>query len=292
MLDRSRFRIIRAIVFSALLLVASTPRRPPLLFTSRSSATAPARPSPASTSRYGRRSRRRIPPSSSPSVTPFRVLTIRPPKPSGVRFAARCNPSAAFPSTSRPAITTSGRPNPSGCSRRYAGHPAHYGFDYARPISPCSIIAGPTKCPPPKSRSSKTDLKTHAAQPLKFVVSHRPSWLFNVALGNSNFALHQLARKYGVQYVIAGHVHQMLHAELDGVTYVSMPSSGGHLRASRAYEDGWFFACALVSIDGPSIGFQIQELGPPHGEARTTKLSDWGLTGLIQRVQPQPAAAH
>jgi hypothetical protein len=113
-----------------------------------------------------------------------------------------------------------------------------------------------------------------------------------VALGNPNFALHQLARKYGVQYVIAGHLHQMLHAELDGVTYVSMPSSGGHLRASQAYEDGWFFACALVSVDGPSIGFQIRELGPPHGEARTTKLSDWGIAGLIERDQSQPAAAH
>src|SRR5260370_19644623 len=49
------------------------------------------------------------------------------------------------------------------------------------------------------------DLKAHAAQPVKFVFSHRPSWLISVALHNPDFALHQLARQYGVRYVIACH---------------------------------------------------------------------------------------
>src|ERR1017187_3832240 len=129
----------------------------------------------------------------------------------------------------------------------------------------------------------ETDLKAHAGQPLKIIVSHRPSWLVNVALRNPKFALHQLARRYGVQYVIAGHVHQMLHLALDGVTYVSMPSSGGHLRLSGAYEDGWFFGHALAEVHGGSIDFQIQELGSPHGEGRTTKLTDWGMAGLVKR---------
>jgi hypothetical protein len=34
-----------------------------------------------------------------------------------------------------------------------------------------------------------------------------------VALQNPNFALHQLARRYGVQYVVAGHIHQTLRLD-------------------------------------------------------------------------------
>ena len=59
-------------------------------------------------------------------------------------------------------------------------------------------------------------------------------------LGNPAFPLHQLAARYGAKYVIAGHIHQMLHFELDGITYLSMASSGGHLRESKTYERGWF----------------------------------------------------
>ena len=67
-----------------------------------------------------------------------------------------------------------------------------------------------------------------------------------MALRNPDFALHQLAKQYGVHYVIAGHIHQMLRLTLDGVEYVSMPSAGGHLRASGEYRDGWFFGYTVV----------------------------------------------
>src|SRR5208283_3573434 len=87
----------------------------------------------------------------------------------------------------------------------------------------------------------EADLKAHRVQPLKFVISHRPSWLVNVALQNPHFRLHQLAKRYGIQYIIAGHVHQMLHFELEGVDYISIVSSGGHLRSTRSYDDGRFF---------------------------------------------------
>ena len=94
--------------------------------------------------------------------------------------------------------------------------------------------------------------------------------------------MHKLARQYGVQYVIAGHVHQLLHIQLDGVTYLSMPSSGGHLRASGAYEDGWFFGYAQADVDGAAVNLRIKELSPPHGKGRTTTLAEWGLLGLAR----------
>jgi hypothetical protein len=36
----------------------------------------------------------------------------------------------------------------------------------------------------------------------------------------------------------------------------------------------------LVEVHANSIGFQIREAGPPHGQGRITKLADWGMAGL------------
>ena len=175
--------------------------------------------------------------------------------------------------------------------QQYAGHNLHYSFDYGPAHFTVLDNSRSDELAREELAFLEADLKAHAAQPLKMIVSHRPSWLVDVALKNPKFDLHQLARRYGVQYVIAGHVHQMLHLELEGVTYVSMPSSGGHLRLSRAYEDGWFFGYALVEVHAGSMEFLIKELSSPHGTGRITKLTDWGMAGLIKRDQPEPAPA-
>jgi 3',5'-cyclic-AMP phosphodiesterase len=175
--------------------------------------------------------------------------------------------------------------------RQFAARPVHYSFDYGRAHFTILDNSRSEELPAEQLAFLETDLKAHAGQPLKIVIAHRPSWLVNVAFQNPKFALHQLARRYGVQYVIAGHVHQILHLELEGVTYVSMPSSGGHLRLSGLYNDGWFFGHALVEVHGTSIDFQIRELGAPHGEGRITKLTDWGVAGLIKRGQLEAAPA-
>lgn len=172
--------------------------------------------------------------------------------------------------------------------RQYSGHPAHYSFDYEQAHFTILDNSRSDEMPEQELAFLETDLKAHAGQPLKVVVSHRPSWLLNVAMRNPNFPLHQLARRYGVQYVVAGHVHQMLHLELEGVTYVSMASSGGHLRLSGAYEDGWFFGHALVEAAGKNLDFRIEETGAPRGEGRITKLTDWGMAGLVKKDQRVP----
>ncbi len=175
--------------------------------------------------------------------------------------------------------------------QQYAAHPIHYSFDYEDAHFTILDNSRSEELSARELAFLEADLKAHAKQPLKIIVSHRPSWLMNVALQNPKFTLHQLARRYGVRYVIAGHLHQMLRLELEGVTYISMPSSGGHLRLSRAYEDGWFFGYALVKVHGESIDFQIRELDKPFGEGRITKLTDWGISGLVKRDQRQRAPA-
>jgi len=166
--------------------------------------------------------------------------------------------------------------------RQHAAHPTHYSFDQGQAHFTILDNSRSDELSAAELAFLEKDLKAHAAQPVKFIFSHRPSWLISVALQNPNFPLHQLARQYGVRYVIAGHVHQMLRFDLQGVTYLSMPSSGGHLRGSEEYADGWFFGHALVAVHGTDIDFQIEELKPPTGQGRVTKPMDWGMLGLSE----------
>lgn len=167
--------------------------------------------------------------------------------------------------------------------RQYAGHDPHYSFDYQQAHFTILDNSRSDQLSPDEMAFLEKDLQTHAAQPVKFIVSHRPSWLINAVLRNRDFALHQLAKRYGVQTVIAGHVHEMLNVDLDGVRYISMPSAGGHLRGTHQYEDGWFFGYALVEVSGREVKFQIKELKPPHGRGRITSPDDWSASGLTNR---------
>lgn len=167
--------------------------------------------------------------------------------------------------------------------RKYAGHPLRYSFDYQQAHFTILDNSLSDDLSSEDLDYLEKDLKAHAAAPVKFVFSHRPSWIVPVALQNPDFPLHRLARQFGVQYVIAGHVHQMLRFQLQGVTYLSMPSSGGHLRLSKAYQDGWFFGHARVTMNGAAIDFQLEELKPPLGQGRITKPADWGMAGLVAK---------
>ncbi len=163
---------------------------------------------------------------------------------------------------------------------KHSGHPLHYSFD-SGPVH-CTILDNSRSDQLPDSELEflEQDLKVHAAQPVKFVFSHRPSWLLDVAMQNTASVLARLARQYGVQYVVAGHLHQMLRFSLQNTTYISMPSAGGHLRASEKYEDGWFFGHAVVEVRGQEIAVRIEETAPPYGKGRITAADKWGMTGL------------
>lgn len=161
--------------------------------------------------------------------------------------------------------------------RQYSGHTPHYSFDYEQAHFTILDNSRSDQFSPAELAFLEEDLRQHSEQPLKFIVSHRPSWLLNAIVGDTTFRLHQIAKKYGARYVIAGHLHEMLHAELEGVDYISMASAGGHLRASGKYEDGWFFGYAVVDVRGKAAEFRIHELGA----GRSTLLSDWGKAGLL-----------
>ncbi len=162
--------------------------------------------------------------------------------------------------------------------RKYSGHPVHYSFDYEQAHFSILDNSRTEDLSAAELTWLEADLRAHEKQPLKFVFSHRPSWIIEVLLRNPHNTLHQLTKRYGVQYIVSGHVHQMIHSELEGITYLSMPSAGGHLRGSMKYEDGWFFALTRVDVSGAEAHFQIKEL-----EGRQTNLTDWGPAGIRHR---------
>lgn len=169
--------------------------------------------------------------------------------------------------------------------RHFAGRAAPYSFDHGPLHVTVLDNSRSDELSPEQLRFLAADLARHATAREKLIVSHRPSWLLPVLLQNESHPLHQLARRYGVRWVLAGHVHQMIHMEFQGVHYVSMASSGGHLRGSRRYQDGWFFGFAEVRISDAGLDWRIHELGPPHGEGRVTPLAQWGKSGLSAHVE-------
>jgi len=165
----------------------------------------------------------------------------------------------------------------------HTGHPLHYSFDRGPAHFTVLDNSRGDDLRPDELAFLSADLKAHESQPVKFILSHRPSWLLNVVLRNPAFPLEKTAEEYGARYVIAGHVHEMLHGTLNGTEYISVPSAGGHLRLSGKYDDGWFFGYILATVDGGKATFEVHELPPPNGEARVTPLAAWGVSGLIAK---------
>jgi len=166
--------------------------------------------------------------------------------------------------------------------RQHSGHPPHYSFDYRNAHFTILDNSRSDEFSPAELTFLEQDLEQHQSSSPKFIVSHRPSWIVRAIVGDGAFPLHRIAKKYGARYVIAGHIHEMLHAELEGLDYISMASSGGHLRASGKYTDGWFFGYAAVDVSANDTSFDIHELGAPYGQSRTSTLNDWGPAGFRQ----------
>lgn len=172
--------------------------------------------------------------------------------------------------------------------QHYTKHPLHYSFDYHQ-VHVTVLNDHENNATAPLAADElaflENDLKQHAAQPLKFVISHRPFWILSAAMGTSESSAQRIAKRYGVQYFLAGHIHQLLHFSVAGVEYISLPSAGGHLRLSKAYQDGWFFGHTVVHVRRGVAQVAIEETQPPFGEGRITKLSDWTAAGLSRSAK-------
>lgn len=167
--------------------------------------------------------------------------------------------------------------------REHSGRGLRYGFDYAQVHVTVLDTSRSDALSAEDLAYLEGDLRAHQSAAVKIVVSHRPWWLTDVAGRNPDAPMQRLAKEFGVKYVIAGHVHQLMRFEFDGVTYISMPSAGGHLRLTNRYADGWFFGHAVLEVNGRDAQIRFEEVKAPFGEGRVTKESGWGMIGLVKR---------
>lgn len=111
----------------------------------------------------------------------------------------------------------------------------------------------------------RRDLAAHRAQKPKIVLFHRPFWALYLKLGSGEFPLHQIVREHKVDYVISGHLHQLVQLQRDGVPYVALGSSGAGmergLQRGEGRAQGWFYQHARCTVEGGRVQCAIKELG-------------------------------
>jgi predicted phosphodiesterase len=140
--------------------------------------------------------------------------------------------------------------------REQSGHPPQYSFDFRGAHVTVLDNSRADELGPDQLDFLESDLAAHAAQEPKFIFFHRPFWLLRVKFQNGNFALHRIARKYHVGFVVSGHAHEFDRSEYDGIQYIMVGSSGGSLNHGNGTPtvnsklDGVYFGYAWVHVDG------------------------------------------
>lgn len=159
------------------------------------------------------------------------------------------------------------------------GRPPSYSFDFQDAHFTVLDNSSSPLLSAGQTRFLEDDLRRNRDRAPKFVFFHEPFWVVLVKLGSGEFPLHQLARKYGVNYVVGGHGHQLVHLERDGVHYVEVGSSGASISRGtsrgQGYEQGWFPQHVFVTVTGRTVAVSLRELGPPFGKGRITRLEEW-----------------
>jgi len=165
---------------------------------------------------------------------------------------------------------------------KYTGHPAFYSFDYQNAHFTVLDNSRTENLDDAQMKFLEQDLERNRARNPKFVFFHRPTvWLIPLKF-RSEFPLHALVRKYGVTAVISGHTHQFARLEKDGVIYLCVGSSGGHLRGAdngAGFAQGWFYQHVLAAVDGGNVDFTVKEIDGPMGKGRMFDAKEWGDNG-------------
>ena len=117
------------------------------------------------------------------------------------------------------------------------------------------------------------DLKANRDHSPKFVFFHKPFWIAFLMLGSGEFPLHQLAKKYGVGYIISGHGHQFMRRTRDGITYMAVGSSGAKLKG-EGFAQGWFYHHVQGVVQGSIVELTVKELA-----GRQFRAEDWDASG-------------
>ena len=127
------------------------------------------------------------------------------------------------------------------------------------------------------------DLEANQDRDPKFVIFHHPYWLSLIKEGATDFPLHRLAKKYGVDHIISGHGHTFVRMVHDGIPYMEVGSSGGTmaggLMRGEGFSDGRFYHWVWAHVKGSRVHFTVKEIDGPMGEGRMFRAEDWNRNG-------------
>jgi predicted phosphodiesterase len=157
--------------------------------------------------------------------------------------------------------------------QRETGRPAFYSFDHQDAHFTVLDNSGAPELSTEQLRFLEEDLKRNRERHPKFVFFHQPFWLVFLKLQSGDFPLHQIAKEYGVDYVVSGHGHQLVRMRREGVLYMEVGSSGAPI--SPAFEQGRFYQHISVQVKGPQARFTLKELNAPFGEGRSLDAEEW-----------------
>ena len=155
---------------------------------------------------------------------------------------------------------------------KYTGRPPFYSFNYQDAHFTILDNSRTQNLSDEQTRFLERDLEENRGRDPKFVFFHRPEvWLIPLKF-QSPFTLHNVLAKYHVTAVFSGHTHQFVHLEKDGVLYVCVGSSGGHLRIAAdtdGFAQGWFYQHILAKVKGSNVNLTVKELDGPNGKGRS-----------------------
>jgi len=122
------------------------------------------------------------------------------------------------------------------------------------------------------------DLKANRDRTPKFIFFHKPYWIVFLKLQSGEFPLHQLAKKYGVNYIVSGHGHQFIRMTRDGIAYMAVGSSGAKLKG-EGFAQGWFYHHVSGVVKGNEVQLTVKELRGATSKGRQFPAADWDERG-------------
>src|SRR5712691_3502353 len=167
--------------------------------------------------------------------------------------------------------------------QKETGRPSYYSFNYQDAHFTVLDNSRTLDLTDSQLKFLEDDLKANQERRPKFVFFHKPYWIAFLKLGSGEFPLHQLAKKYGVSYIISGHGHQFVRLMRDGIVYLEVGSSGGSIKRGldrgEGFAQGWFYHHVWGLVKGSKVEFTVKEIDGPAGKGRMFRAEDWGETG-------------
>jgi len=115
-----------------------------------------------------------------------------------------------------------------------------------------------------------------------FVLMHRPWWRTALENGRPD-PLHELFRRYGVDYVFTGHDHFYCTHTQDSIRYFQVGPSGSRTKVYADPEQGGFQNYLWCRINGDSVAVEVRE--PGRYAALPSDIVTWDAVQALSRAR-------